>query len=216
MKIHILISRCCGPHKNEKIIKNHTKNRKVNKKWAFRQFRLDSKSYNLVFCVFFVFLTDRKCRPLSSFWKSGGSRWSRNVICERQNLTEVFGFWFQFWAQSRRGFCSRIRGVPFVLPYNFENSTTYWWAELAPCWATKLDKCVMSWHCIVHTVWYGLRQLSARFEGTARYLRVPRIRQLVLDRISTGFIPVLDRFWTGFGPVLDRFHTGFIPVLDRF
>ena len=52
---------------------------KVNTKCDFRQFRLDSKSYNLIFYVFFVFLADRKCQPLSSFWKSDGFRWSRNV-----------------------------------------------------------------------------------------------------------------------------------------
>ena len=114
----ISISRCCGPQKIEKILINHKKLKKVNTKCDFRQFRLNSKSYNFAFCVFFVFLTDRKCRPLSSFSKSGGFGWARNVIYERQNLTEVFGFWFQLWSRSGSINCSRIRGVPFVLPFD--------------------------------------------------------------------------------------------------
>ena len=111
-KIVISISRCCGPQKNEKILTNHKKMKKVNTKCDFRQFRLDSKSYNFVFCVFFVFLTDRKCRPLSSFSKSGGFGWVRNVIYERQNLTEVFGFWFQLWSRSGSLNCTRIGASP--------------------------------------------------------------------------------------------------------
>ena len=75
----ISISRCCGPQKIEKILINHKKLKNVNTKCDFRQFHLNSKSYNFPFCVFFVFLTDRKCQPLSSFWKSDGFRWSRNV-----------------------------------------------------------------------------------------------------------------------------------------
>ena len=86
------------------------------KKYDFWQFRLDNKSFNLVFCVNFVFLVDRKCRPLSSFWKSDDFRWSRNSIFERQILSEVFGFWFQFWSRSDWIDCTRIGGVPFVLP----------------------------------------------------------------------------------------------------
>ena len=117
----ISIYRCCGPQKIEKILINHKKKKNVNTKCDFRQFRLNSKSYNFAFCVFFVFLTDRKCRPLSSFSKSGGFGWVRNVIYERQNLTEVVGFWFQLWAQSGPGFCSRIGGVPFVLPVGWAN-----------------------------------------------------------------------------------------------
>ena len=63
-----------------------------------------------IFCVFFMFLTDRKCRPLSSFWKSGGFRWIRNVIYERQILLKVFGFWFHFWSRSGSTECTRIGG----------------------------------------------------------------------------------------------------------
>ena len=41
--------------------------KKVNNACAFQQFRLDSKGYNSVFFVFFMFLTYKKCQPLSSF-----------------------------------------------------------------------------------------------------------------------------------------------------
>ena len=135
----ISISRCCGPQKIEKILINHKKLKNVNTKCDFRQFRLNSKSYNFAFCVFFVFLTDRKCRPLSSFSKSGGFGWVRNVIYERQNLTEVFGFWFQLWSRSGSIFCSRIGGVPFVLPVRLQSCPAqagYWrpdlWRDLDP------------------------------------------------------------------------------------
>ena len=136
----ISISRCCGPQNIEKRLTNHKKLKKVNTKCDFRQFRLNSKSYNFAFCVFFVFLTDRKCRPLSSFSKSGGFGWVRNVIYERQILLEVFGFLFQFWSRSGSTECSRIRGVPFVLPIDEScgfpdqtlnslvvNLSTNWW-----------------------------------------------------------------------------------------
>ena len=128
----ISIYRCCGPQKIEKILINHKKKKNVNTNCDFRQFRLNSKSYNFAFCVFFVFLTDRKCRPLSSFSKSDGFGWARNVIYERQNLTEVFGFWFQLWSRSGSINCSRIRGVPFVLPYRKYTPKTSFLSFLAP------------------------------------------------------------------------------------
>ena len=49
----ISISRCCGPQKIEKILTNHKKMKNVNTKCDFRQFRLDSKSYN--FCILWGF-----------------------------------------------------------------------------------------------------------------------------------------------------------------
>ena len=72
-----LLSRKLVTLKNDVPVKDDPRTfimKKVNTKCDFRQFRLDSKSYNFIFCVFFVFLNDRKCRPLSSFSKSGGFR----------------------------------------------------------------------------------------------------------------------------------------------